>query len=83
MGNLGNRSKGRFTVMKAIRFRCLDCMVGNEAEVARCESTDCSLWEFRFGKNPTSEMAEKAKSVKVLGRDKELWEPKLKPFVKK
>lgn len=76
MGRLGCRSKGRFTVMKAVRYKCLDCMAGNEAEVNRCEIRDCSLWEFRFGKNPTPEMAVEAGPIKVYGRDKELWEPK-------
>jgi hypothetical protein len=53
-------------------------MTGNEAEVGRCEACDCSLWEFRFGKNPTPEMAAEARPIRVLGRDKELWEPKPK-----
>jgi hypothetical protein len=52
-------------------------MAGNEAEVARCDSADCSLWEFRFGKNPTPEMVSEAGPVKVYGRDKELWVPTL------
>ncbi|RJP75713.1 MAG: hypothetical protein C4524_11500 [Candidatus Zixiibacteriota bacterium] len=64
--------------MKAVRFKCLDCMAGNEAEVRRCDIRECSLWEFRFGKNPTPEMAEEAQDAPVHGRDKELWESRPK-----
>ena len=37
--------------VKAIRQKCLDC-AENYAEVTRCEFTDCSLYPYRFGKNP-------------------------------
>lgn len=40
------------TPLKAIRAKCLDCCCGNSAEVNRCPCTDCSLYVFRFGKNP-------------------------------
>ena len=55
-------SKRRNTVLKkklnipnplrAIRLKCLDCTVGNWAEVQCCHIEECSLWPFRFGRNP-------------------------------
>ena len=38
--------------IKAIRAKCLDCVCGSEAEVRKCPVVDCSLWPFRFGRNP-------------------------------
>lgn len=41
------------SVLKAIREKCLDCCIGQHAEVRRCHITDCALWPFRMGKNPS------------------------------
>lgn len=39
--------------LKAIREKCLDCCGGNAYEVRVCTAGDgCSLYPFRFGKNP-------------------------------
>jgi hypothetical protein len=38
--------------LKAIRSKCLDCCVGNAAEVRKCVATNCALWPFRRGANP-------------------------------
>ena len=38
--------------LKALRQKCLDCCVGNAAEVRKCVATDCALWPFRLGINP-------------------------------
>lgn len=38
--------------LKAIREKCLDCMCGDANEVRLCWGKDCSLYPFRFGKNP-------------------------------
>lgn len=38
--------------VKAIREKCLDCCCGSSHEVRLCTCTDCSLYPFRFGKNP-------------------------------
>jgi len=38
--------------LRAIRMKCLDCSNNSPKEVARCEMMDCSLHQFRFGKNP-------------------------------
>jgi hypothetical protein len=40
--------------LKAMREYCLDCCGGSRKEVKLCPSTDCSLWPYRFGKNPYS-----------------------------
>lgn len=42
----------RLTPIKAIRAKCLDCMAGSKNEVKKCVIPECSLFEFRFGKNP-------------------------------
>jgi hypothetical protein len=38
--------------LKAVREFCTDCHGGNRAEVRRCTSVGCSLWVYRFGRNP-------------------------------
>lgn len=38
--------------LKAIRLKCLDCCCGSSHEVKLCPCTKCSLYHFRFGKNP-------------------------------
>ena len=38
--------------IKAIRAKCLDCCCGQANEVKLCTCKDCSLYAFRFGKNP-------------------------------
>lgn len=40
------------TPIKAIRAKCLDCCCGQASEVALCVCEDCSLYPYRFGKNP-------------------------------
>lgn len=37
--------------VKAIRKYCLGC-AGNAHEVELCQIEECSLYSFRFGKNP-------------------------------
>jgi len=62
----------RFTPLKAIREKCLDC-AQSKREVALCNIVDCSLWEYRFGTRPTQEMVEAAQGIPVCGRDKSLY----------
>jgi len=38
--------------VKAIRQKCLDCSGWSYTEVELCPLTECSLYPFRFGKNP-------------------------------
>lgn len=61
---------GRCSVMKAIRFKCLDCSNLSPSEVANCDIYDCSLWEFRFGRKPKQELISKVRKIKILGKDK-------------
>lgn len=46
------------TPLKAIRARCLDCCGYQIKEVRLCPCKDCSLWPFRFGKNPNVQMTD-------------------------
>ena len=41
------------TPVKAIRAHCLDCMCGQAQEVRLCPITDCSLYPYRMGHNPS------------------------------
>ena len=40
------------TPLKAIRAKCVDCMCGQIREIKLCPIDDCSLYPYRFGKNP-------------------------------
>lgn len=42
----------KVTPLKAIRAKCLDCSCGSTNEIKLCPVVDCSLYPFRFGKNP-------------------------------
>ena len=39
-------------VLKAIRLNCLDCCVGQSAEVRKCHLQKCDMWLYRFGRDP-------------------------------
>lgn len=39
--------------VKAIRSKCLDCVGFILKEVRNCPITDCSLWPYRMGHNPS------------------------------
>ena len=41
------------TPLKAIRAKCLDCMCDQRIEVKLCPITDCTLYPYRLGKNPS------------------------------
>ena len=67
----GGSRKKRFSPFRAIRYKCIDCCSGSWNEVKLCPAKDCSLWEFRFGKNPTAEVyGEAIKEDQVWGKDK-------------
>jgi len=43
--------------VKAIREHCIECMGGRESEghskrINECNSPDCALYDFRYGKSP-------------------------------
>jgi hypothetical protein len=41
-----------YSVMDAIRRKCLDCSGFQQVEVADCHITRCALWPYRMGRNP-------------------------------
>lgn len=51
MGEMENN--GILTPMKAIRAKCLDCCCGIAQEVKLCPITDCPLYPYRMGHNPS------------------------------
>lgn len=56
--------------MKAIRAKCLDCCCDNSAEVERCPCVKCSLYPFRFGKNPYNKKREYSEEYKAKLRER-------------
>ena len=48
---------------KAVRIKCLDYMGYQPNEVRACPNKDCSLYPFRFGKNPFYIMSEKRREA--------------------
>lgn len=47
------KNNGILTPVRAIRAKCLDCMCGQATEVRLCPITDCSLYPYRMGHNPS------------------------------
>jgi len=43
----------RFGPVLAIRTKCLECMDEKPSLVRKCDSEDCALHFYRFGKNPS------------------------------
>ena len=39
-------------ILKVIRAKCMDCCVGQEAEVRKCVAVACPNWPYRMGTNP-------------------------------
>lgn len=39
-------------ILTAIKEKCLDCSAGDKNEVKLCPITDCTLYKYRFGKDP-------------------------------
>lgn len=35
---------------KAIRWKCIDCMAGQQAEIRACTIKTCPLWPYRMGR---------------------------------
>lgn len=47
------------TPLRAIRAKCLDCVLGSSNEVQLCPMENkCALWPFRFGKNPNVKLSD-------------------------
>jgi len=62
------------TPLKAIRKNCIDCMGGQKHEVKICPIENCSLYPFRFGKNPNRTGLGNAKNL--LSKQKNLFSQK-------
>lgn len=56
--------------VKAIRAKCLDCCCGQVNEVKLCPFPDCSLHQFRFGKNPYRQKRELTEEQKAAARER-------------
>lgn len=41
------------TPLRAIRAKCRECMGGSLKGIRICETEDCSLFQYRFGHNPS------------------------------
>lgn len=54
------------TPLKAIRAKCLDCCCGQYREVELCPCKDCSLYPYRFGRNPNIKLTEEQKAARAL-----------------
>ena len=63
----------RRTSVKIMRQFCLDCMGGNKAAVKECETGDCLIYPFRFGKNPM--LAGKGKSPDEMSKIRAMRRP--------
>lgn len=53
------------TPMKAIRAKCLDCCCGQYKEVELCPCVDCSLYPYRFGKNPNIKLTDEQRAARA------------------
>lgn len=46
------RKQKLLSPLKSIRAKCLDCSCWQPKEIKLCPLVECSLYPFRFGKNP-------------------------------
>ena len=62
--------------LRAIKEKCLDCCCGDRNEVKLCTCKDCSLYPFRFGKNPNRKPMSEERKQAASDRLKKIWEDK-------
>ena len=57
-------------VLNAVRAKCLDCCMGQANELKLCTIKDCSLYLYRFGKDPNKGrvLTEEQKAAMARGR---------------
>ena len=48
---------------RAIRYNCLDCVGGSQADVRKCGLVKCPLWPFRMGRGRPSVVREPAQGA--------------------
>lgn len=53
------------TPIKAIRAKCMDCCCGSAKEVELCPIHDCSLYPYRFGKNPNIRLSDEQRAARA------------------
>ena len=58
------------TPIKAIRAKCLDCCCGSYKEVELCPCADCSLYPYRFGKNPNIKLTDEQRAARAANLKK-------------
>lgn len=56
--------KKRLNRSISIRKYCLECCNGSFEEIKKCLSTECSLYEYRSGKNPNKPKLTKTKAIR-------------------
>jgi hypothetical protein len=52
VGQLNALDHEKTSFPQLIRSNCLDCVCGDENEVAICGLTHCPFWPYRMGTNP-------------------------------
>ena len=63
----------KFTPLKAIRTYCLECSNGSPKEVKLCPITDCPLYLYRLGRNPSRKgIGGKCKSKKLKAKNEKV-----------
>ena len=55
-------------LLKAIRANCLECSGGRRSEIERCHLTECSLWPYRLGRDPTPSRTRSVQNLAPVGR---------------
>ena len=61
----------KLSPLKCIRLKCLDCSCNSPKEVKLCPVTDCSLYIYRFGHDPSRKNIGNADALKRF-REKSL-----------
>jgi len=46
----------KYTPMRAIRAKCLDCVCGQIYEINKCQIEKCPLWVYRTGHRPKNDV---------------------------
>ena len=46
----------KYTPMRAIRAKCLDCVNGQIYEINKCHIEKCPLWIYRTGHRPKTDV---------------------------
>lgn len=52
------------TPLKAIRQNCIDCSAGSLKDVRDCIITNCPLYPYRMGKNPSRKNIGRVENIK-------------------